>query len=240
MRLLQLLFWTACACAQSGIEVPAIGAIVDASGALRPVQGVAGNFLLGPVTVSGVLSAACSERFCLAKTDSTIVSAAGGTDAPQGPAIFGLGDHSAMVFFPDSGTFARWHDNRMDPLDWNAEGEILSIRARGEETEIAVRRDGRVWIVHPDGSVVEWIADTSGPVLLLGEGVLFATADQVVFRHRDGSELRFELSAAQTIMAMGPHYAAIQAGAATYALRTESGREQLFLLPMFLLPGNVP
>jgi hypothetical protein len=239
MRFLPLLFWTACAWAQSGIEVPAIGAMVDASGALRPVQGVAGNFLLGtalsPAMVSGVLSAACSERLCLAKTDSAIVSAAGETDAPAGPAILGLGDHDAVVFFPDSGTFARWHDDVLDPLDWNVEAEVLSIRDRGGETEIAVRRDGSVWIVHPDGSVVDWIADTSGPVLLLREGVLFATSDQVVFRHRDGSELRFELSGAQAITAMGPHYAAIRTGDATYALRTEAGRKQLFLLP-----GSIP
>ena len=44
-------FWAACAWAQSGIEVPAVGAMVDPSGALRPVEGVAGSFLLGPAMV---------------------------------------------------------------------------------------------------------------------------------------------------------------------------------------------
>jgi hypothetical protein len=242
MKLLSL-FWAMCAWAQSGIDVPSMGAIIDSSGALRPVQGVAGNFLLGPATLSGVLAAACSERLCLAKTDSKILSATGETDAPMGPAIFAMDGDQAVVFFPGSQLFARWHDNTLDPLDWATDywkddGEILSIRSHGGDTEIAVRRQGTVWIVRPDDSVIDWIADTSGPVLLLKEGVLFASGDQLVLRHRDASEVRFELSGAETITAMGPHYAAIDvghAGGAMYALRTESGREQLFLLP-----GNAP
>ena len=75
MRRLLLIFCIAGAtavytCAQSGIEVPGIGMIVDSSRDLRPVQGVAGSFLLGSVSMSGVVSAACSEQLCLIKTDS--------------------------------------------------------------------------------------------------------------------------------------------------------------------------
>jgi hypothetical protein len=208
--------------------------MVDPSGSLRLVQGVAGNFSIGPEIVPGVQSAACSERLCLAKTDSKIVSAAGQIDAPPGPAIFGVDGDQAVVFFPAQRTFARWRDNTLDPLDWTVVGDVLSIRVRGDETDIAVRRDGSVWIVHPDDSVVDWIVDTSGPVLLLNEGVLFATPDELVLRHPDASEARFALSGAQTIAAMGPHYVAIRAGDATSALRTESGRDQLFLLPGIL------
>jgi hypothetical protein len=226
MRILPF-FWAICAWSQSGIEVPSAGAFVDSSGSLRPVEGVAGSFLLGPPTASGVVSAACSERLCLAKTDSKILSAAGEIDTPGGLAIFGVDGDAAIVFFPEPRTFARWHDNTLDPLDWTVDGEILSVRA----TEIAVRRDGHVWIVHPDDSVADWIADTSGPVLLLKDGVLFATSDELVLRRRDGSEVRFELTGAESIAAMGPLYAAIRTGATTYALRTEPGRESLYLLP---------
>src|SRR6202030_4707980 len=89
MTRLLLFFCSACAWAQSGIEVPAIGVIVDSSGALRQVQGVAGSYLLGPAGMPGVLSAACSEQLCLIKTDSKIISTTGEADAPPGPAIFG-------------------------------------------------------------------------------------------------------------------------------------------------------
>jgi hypothetical protein len=92
-----------------------------------------------------------------------------------------------------------------------------------------------VWIIHtdghPDGSVIDWIATTPGPVLLLGEGVVFAASDQLVLRRPDASELRFDLPGAESIAAMGPHYVAIRAEGATYALRTEPGRETLLLLP---------
>jgi len=43
--------------------------------------------------------------------------------------------------------------------------------------------------------------------------------------------VKFELTGAESMTAMGAHYAAIRVGALTYALRTEDGREQLFLLP---------
>jgi hypothetical protein len=225
------IFWAVCAWAQSGIEVPSVGTLLDSSGALRPVQGVAGNFLLGPASLSGVLSAACSGQTCLAKTDAAIVSPAGEADAPSGPAIFGLDGAEAIAYFPEPRTFARWHDNTLDSLDWAVDGEVLSIHLSGGEAEIAVRRDGSVWIVRSDGSVIDWIADTTGPVLLLPQGVLFATSSELVFRRPDRSEVRFELTGAESIMAMGPHFAAIHAGNAIYALRTDPGRESFFLLP---------
>jgi hypothetical protein len=218
------------ALAQSGIEVPDIGAIVDSSGALRQVQGVAGSFRLGPPGVTDVLAAACSERLCLAKTDSKILSPTGETDAPQGPAIFGLNGDTAIVFFPESRVFARWNNDVLEPLDWVVEGEVLSVRLQ----DIAVRRDGQVWIIHPDGSVVDSIPEASGPVLLLPKGVLFATQDEIVLR-QDGREVRFEIADAQSIAAMSPRFTSIRAGGAIYALRTEPDRESLFLLP-----GNTP
>src|SRR5438552_6044438 len=100
-----LLLIARCAWSQSGIEAPSIGMVVDSLGSLRAVQGVAGNFLLGPPMATGVLSAACSEQLCLAKTDSTILSPTGQTDAPPGPAIFGLDRDIAVIFLPQSQSF---------------------------------------------------------------------------------------------------------------------------------------
>jgi len=98
-----------------------------------------------------------------------------------------------------------------------------------------VRRDRRVWRVHQDGSVMDWIAETAGPVLLLREGVLFATPDELILRRRDAREVRFALAGAETMTVMGSLYIAIRAGGTTYALRMEPGNERLFLLP-----GSVP
>jgi len=221
-----IFFLGICAWAQSGIEVPAIGMIVDSSGALRQVQGVAGSFLLGPASMTGVLSTACSDQLCLVKTGSTILSATGETDAPPGPAIFGFSGDSAIVFFPEPHMFARWHDNVLEPLDWVVDGEILSVQPE----EIAVRKNGEVSIVHPDGSVADSLPEARGPVLLLSKGVVFATKDEIILR-QDNSEVRFELTDAQSITAMGPRYAVIHAGEEVYALRIEAGCEALYRLP---------
>jgi hypothetical protein len=230
MRLAVFLLGSLGACAQSGIQIPTIGAVADSSGFLRMVQGVAGNFLLGPPVAAGVLTAACSERLCLAKTGSKILSETGETGAPPGSATFALHGDDALVFFHESRTFAHWREDTLKTLDWMVDGEVLSMRFRGERPELAVRRDGNVWIVHPDGAIVDTIAEAPGPVLLLDDGVLFATSDQVILR-RDGSEMRFELAGARSISAVGPHYAAIRTDDAVYVLRTESGREGFFLLP---------
>jgi hypothetical protein len=221
MKRALVLLIASCAWSQSGIEVPSVGIIVDPSGSLRGVQGVAGNFMLGPAIATGVLSAACSEQLCLAKTDSKILSATGQVDAPPGPAIFGFDADRAIVFFAESRTFARWYDNALEPLDWTVDDDVLSIRPGDDKVEIASRRD--------------WARETNGPVLLLKEGVLFATADELVLRRRDASETTFELTGAESITPMGSHYAAIRAGAVTFVLRLDPGHEQLFLLP-----GNTP
>jgi len=221
MKRALLLLIASCAWSQSGIEVPSVGLIVDPSGSLRAVQGIAGSFLLGPAVATGVLSAECSEQLCLAKTDSKILSATGQVDAPPGPAVFGLDRDTAVIFFPQSQTFARWHDDTLELLDWTVDDDVLSIRTGDDKVEIALRRD--------------WARETNGPVLLLKEGVLFATADELVLRRPDASDMRFELTGAESVSAMGPHYAAIRAGAVTFVLRLDRGHEQLFLLP-----GNAP
>jgi hypothetical protein len=231
-RILPWIFGAVCAC---GIDVPSVGVLIDPTGALRAVKGVAGNFLLGAPAALGIISAACSEQLCLAKTDSQILSAIGATDAPPGPAIFGFDAQEAIVYFPETRSFARWREEALNPLDWNVGGEVLSLRVRGGQAEIAVRRAGDVWLIRPDGSVIDWIATTPGPALLLSDGVLFATADALVLRSADQTEIRFALIGAEVITQMGPHYATVRVGNSFYAVRTDPGREQLFLLPA---PGD--
>ena len=184
MRRLLLFLCLVCASAvyaraQSGIEVPTIGAIVDSSGALRPVQGVAGSFLLGPADVAGsslrgVLRAVVSgqDRFEDRLAD-------GETDAPPGPAIFGLDGDRAMVFFPeprDVRALARRH--AWNPLDWVVDGEVLSVRLAVAKPRSRCGGTDRSGSFIP---MVPWSIrsrDATGPVLLLPDGVLFATADR--------------------------------------------------------------
>jgi len=215
-----------------GQTLPKIGEMLDTAGSARPVFGVAGNFLVGAVDAANVVSEACSERLCLTKTASTIRSATGETDSPPGPAIFGLDGTTAIVYFPQTRTFARWHDDMLDPLDWVVDREVLSIGTNEiGASQIAVRRGDTVVIVTPDGAILDSLPSPSGPVLLLSQQVLFTDGDSLVLKKPNASELRFDLPGAISFSPLSAHYAEIRAGSALYALRIDAGREHLFQLP---------
>jgi hypothetical protein len=222
-----LALWAVCVQAQS---LPRIGQMIDTGGKLRQVYGVAGSFVTGAPGRGRVLSAACSDRLCLSKTHSAIESPLGGTPAPPGPALFGLDGASAFVYFPQTRSFARWHDNSLDPLDWNLDGEVLSLRASDGQAEIAVRRQDTVWIVRPDGAVVDAVASPDGPVLLLAGGVLFTSGDKLILRRSDAHQVRLDLAGVEALSILGEHYAQVRTAVAIYALRIDPGRERLYLL----------
>jgi len=209
-------------------SLPQIGEMLDAAGSMRPVFGVAGNFMVGPPRKGRVLSAACSARLCLAKTDSKILSPSGSVPAPAGPALIAIQDDTAVVYFQQSQTLARWRDNTLTPLNWNVRGTLLSLRAG---PEIAVRRNNRVSIVRPDGFLVADIPGATGPVLLLADGILLVSQQKLIFRRPNARELRFDLPDVETLSALGEHYVQIRARGGLYALRTEAGSEQLYMLP---------
>ena len=141
-----LLLWAlASAYAQTGLDRPQMGVMLDSSGAARAVDGVLGSILLGDTLATGALSIASSRRLWLVKTDSAILSSIGSVPAPPGPALFALDGATALVYFPASNQLARWHEGQLDFLDAGIPDEVLApIRAgSGSTLDAAVRRDGR-------------------------------------------------------------------------------------------------
>jgi hypothetical protein len=88
MRILCLFAISAWAWAQSGVQRPQLGKMLDPNGAVRTVYGIASSVTLGDAEMDRVLSVGCSNALCLAKTDAGIVSAAGTVAAPRGRALF--------------------------------------------------------------------------------------------------------------------------------------------------------
>jgi hypothetical protein len=228
--------------AQPALEAPQLGTMLDHHGAARPLYGVAASVTLGAATATNILAIACSRRWCLMKTDSTLLSPIGAAAAPPGHALIALDGGSAFVYFTRTRQLARWHEGQLDPIPWEfpaepISDEILSIRAGPAGTlDAAVRRDGSVSIARitlADGSAIVTgsLPDGAGPVLLHAGGIIFADGDKIVLRHPDGSELSFPVTGAQAIFLVGDRYAQIRAGNFDYALRVDPGREQLFLLP---------
>jgi hypothetical protein len=146
------------------------------------------------------------------------------------PALFALDGPTAWGYFPQSKQLARWRDGAWEYLNFTPDGEVLSIRSLGRVPEFAVRRDGGIQIVRED-AVIDSLPNAAGAVMLLEDGVVFATADRVILRRADGTELNFDLQGAEAFFRMGEDYVQVRAAGTDYALRIERGHEQVFLLP---------
>jgi hypothetical protein len=215
-----------CACAQSGVNRPQLGKMLDSNGAVRTVYGIAASVTLGDMESTDVLSSACSKTFCLAKTETSIVSAVGSVDAPPGPAMFAFDGDAAFVWFSRSRQLARWQNGLLTLIDSSVEGEVLSIGANVGVVQFAVRRMNGVWVINQDGSVAGSLPHATRAAILIPGGVVFATREEIVI-----GDLRFSLNGVTEFSQMSDSYLQVRAGGADYSLRIEKGRETLFQLP---------
>jgi len=226
MKTLMMFSISVCAWAQSGIEQPTLGKILDRNGAVRTVYGIAASVTVGDAELTGVLSSACSKVLCLAKTETSIVSPSGSVAGPSGRALFAFDGDAALVWFTESRQLARWQNDELTLVDSIIDGDVLSMRAAEGSVEFAVRRSSGVWIVTLDGGVVDSLPHSTGPVMLIPGGVVYATRDEIVIR-----DVRIPLAHVREFSSMAPGYLQVCAGGVDYALRVEKGRETLFQLP---------
>src|SRR5262249_37654813 len=97
---------------------------------------------------------------------------------------------------------------------------------------IAVRRDSGVWIVDSRRNVLRSLREADGPVLLLDNGrVLYQSGDQVILSSADGVEISYSIPDARALFRMSEHWAGVRTNSASYAIRAEPDREQMFELP---------
>jgi hypothetical protein len=226
MKILTAFAICTCAWAQSGIDRPQIGKMLDANGAVRTVYGIAASVALGDPELTGVVSQGCSKTFCLTKTETAVVSASGSADAPAGPALFAFDGDAAFLWFPQSRQLAHWQNGALTLIDSAVDGDVLSIRANVGAVEFAVRRESGEWIVKLDGSVVDSLPRSSGPVMLIPGGVVYATREEIVIR-----DLQIPLARVTSFSQMSTGYLQVHVGQIDFVLRIEPGRETLFQLP---------
>jgi hypothetical protein len=233
MKILTLFAISGFGWAQSGLQRPQIGKMLDANGAVRTVYGIASSVTLGDAETTGVLSSACSNTFCLAKTDSSIVSASGTVDAPAGPALFAFDGATAWIWFPESRQLAHWSNGALEPrlsgavsLRGDPDAEVLSIGVTSGSVQFAIRRWSGVWIVNQDGSVACGLPRDVSAVMLIPGGVVYATRTGIAIH-----DLEIPLEGVKAFSWMSASYLQVRAGGAIYALRIDPGRETLFQLP---------
>src|SRR5579871_3162398 len=227
--------------AQSVLERPQPGIMLDRAGTARPLYGIAGSITAGDPLVTGATALACSERVCLVKTESALFSLArsanGFIDAPHGPAVLALDGDAAFVYFSQSSQLMRWRSGQLEPGELPvpeaalAGDAIVSLRVRKGALEFAVVREDGTWIVRSDGRGGDFVTGETGAVLLRQHGVVFATDGGVVLRRSDGTEVRFDVAGVDGLFEFGPGYVEARTADAVYAIRIEPGREQMFLLP---------
>src|SRR5258706_6290896 len=140
MKSLLLATIAACAFAQSGLEVPRLGMMLDRGGALRPVVGVAASVTLGDAVFRDAVSFACGHERCLVKTSTAVVEGDRSTDAPAGAALFAIDRGTVLVYFTETKRLARWSAGTLDPMEVEIDGEVLCLRAASGGSDFAKRR----------------------------------------------------------------------------------------------------
>ncbi len=147
--------------AAAQIAVPRIGCFVDDARRLRPVLGVAGNFLIGEPEAEEVLAAVCMDNLTIVKrAESLEIRTRDGVSersAPAGTALFQLADKGSnvLVFFPETGEWLSVSRRSVRTVEHEEMGtetlllpnggrltsrgaELVLIDAAGEERTIAL------------------------------------------------------------------------------------------------------
>jgi hypothetical protein len=192
-----LLWFSMAVWAQHALTPPEVGFILDSRSHVYPVNGLAGNFVLGLAAGSGIISAAFFGAFRLSKTDSalSVVNQRGRIvarmEAPPGPALFAFSANGspAIAYFPQSKTLRVW-DGREFRAGPDFDQEVLGVGAQGE---FVVQRDGELWELQVDlrsGAIVSQAAlpGIAPPVLMLAGQLVYRDSHGLVIRRTDGSE----------------------------------------------------
>jgi hypothetical protein len=240
--------------AQIALTPPQAGFMRDATDSLRPVYGIAGNFLVGDSVAVGVVSAAYSGSCGLIKTVSAVVvidragSRVASNDAPDGPALFAFArtGEPALAYLAAANTLLAWKAGAFEAVPFDSTmlgaGVVLAIAAPdAEHAAMTVQRDDGLWDVRiylASGEIDSQTAipRVAGPVLILGTGELVYSAfDGLVVRKPDGSERRIhgQLPASFALDQMGDGWIQVRdlAGGRQFAVRTTENRGQFYQLP---------
>lgn len=236
--------------AQPLLAPPQIGFIQDSGNALRPVNGIAGNFVLGDSTVGNVEAVSFSGSFGILKTYSTlsVVDRQGRViatqDAPAGPALFAFSRTGvpALVYLPEANALLQWTDGAFQAVPLDPQTNVVSIAAvEAGQAAFILQRDDGLWDVRIrlfTGEVISQtaLAGVTAPVIMMATGnLIYADANGIVVRKPDGSEKHIDAQLPPTFgfQQMGDGWIQLRDLATTqqYAVRLTDGKEQFYVLP---------
>jgi hypothetical protein len=240
--------------AQSAIAPPRIGFIQDSTHSLRPVYGLAGNFVLGDAAVANIEAASFSGSFGILKDSSTLTVIDGqgrlvaSQDAPLGPALFAFSRTGApaLAYFTGTNVLLRWGQGAFQQVSLDHQtfvsARVLSIAAvHRSQAAFIVQRDDALWdirILLSSGEVISQTAllgITSAALMLATGDLIYGDANGIVVRRPDGSEKHIDalLPPAFVFQQMGDGWIQIRdlTTEQQYAVRLTGGKEQFYALP---------
>jgi hypothetical protein len=234
----------ALASAQPGILPPRIGFVYGATHSIRPMFGIAANFIAGDPIAADVVSSAFSGSFGLLKTEDTVIvmDASGQTivtlDAPSGSALFGFSRDGApaLAFFPSKKLLLQWNGTAFDPVTFETPDPVLSISSRDPGfADLIVQRDDTLWEVRiqlAGGLTLRQAAlvGVRAPALLLASGdLIYRDSGGVVIRRPGQSEVQIpaDLPGQFQFRQMSSEWIQIN----DIAVRITPSRECIFSLP---------
>jgi hypothetical protein len=242
---------TLCLAANAAAQIrpPQLGFAGTVDGTLRPVYGVAGNFVLGPsITGEAVAGKVISEAFSgsvgLLKTESTLVAFDGQghvlatTDAAAGPALFGFSPDgaTAIAYVASSNTLVKWKAGQLVTMPFRLEPDIVlavSVSSTLEASFIVQREDG-IWEVASASQRA--LVGVTAPVLALASGeLIYSDAKGIVLRKPDNSEVHIagRLPAKFSLQQMDRNWVQLSdlATPRRFAIHVLSGHEGFYQLP---------
>jgi hypothetical protein len=239
------------ALAQSGLDAPRIGYLRDATGAVRPLLGVRGNFLLSDPILSEARSSAFGSSGGIIKTSESILfldsndQLLSRIESPPGEALFALArDGRPMAaYFPLTSELHRLEGQSLvnmacSFLRPDEPVRALSAPAHGE-LSLAVARGEAIWLVTIAAADCEILSETLLPgvtgslALLPDSAIVYAGGQETVLRRSSMSETRFPLPAAAIAVELaGPGWVHVRCeDGSSWGLYVETEPPELFRLP---------
>jgi hypothetical protein len=239
------------AAAQTSIQPPQLGFTASSGGSLRPVYGIAADFILGPSVAGSVLSQAFSGSLGLLKTTSTLTAfdAQGrmlaSIDTAPGPALFAfsLDGVTALAYLASSNMLIEWAGNKFEILPYRPEPDtVLAIALPNAfEASLIVQRSDGIWQVQlpftrSRMTSQKALPGVTAPVLALASGhLVYTDSAGIVLRKSDNSELHISghLPAAFSLAQMSSDWVQLSdlASPKCFAIRLTPGREGFYQLP---------
>jgi hypothetical protein len=239
---------------QSAITPPQLGFVEDAGHALRPLYGMAGNFVLGSAVAAGVVSEAFSGKLGLLKTESMLAAfdsqgkLLGSVTVTSGPALFAFSSSgaAALAYIPSDNALIGWRGGGFETCFFGratlrTENVLAIAMPDPSEAALIVERDGTLWerqISLGDAGVFSQsaLSGVRAPLLALPSGdLVYEGDDGIVVRRPDASEVHIAatLPASFSLQQMNQDWVQVAdlASSARFAIRITPGNESYYRLP---------